>query len=75
MLNKAERNYCIARRELLATVRALEHFHEYLYGQEFHLCTNHSAFTWLIGFKNLRAQAVRWIQRLHEYFTSEHPHG
>jgi hypothetical protein len=37
-LNKAERNYCVTRRELLAIVRTLEHFHKYLYGQQFHLC-------------------------------------
>jgi hypothetical protein len=33
MLNKAERNYCVPRWELLAIVRTLEHFHKYLYGQ------------------------------------------
>jgi hypothetical protein len=44
-LNKAERNYCFTRRELLAMVRTLEHFHKYLYGQQFHLRTDHSALT------------------------------
>jgi hypothetical protein len=39
MLNEAKRNYCVTRRQLLAIVRILEHFHKYLYGQEFHLCT------------------------------------
>ena len=43
-LSKAERNYCITRRELLAIVKTLEHFHKYLYGQEFHLRIDHSAF-------------------------------
>jgi hypothetical protein len=33
MLNKAERNYCITQQELLATMRTLEHFSKYLYGQ------------------------------------------
>jgi hypothetical protein len=75
-LNKAERNYCVTRRELLAIVRMLEHFHKYLYGQEFHLCTDHSVLTWLMNFKNLEGQTARWVQRLQEYnFTSEHRQG
>jgi hypothetical protein len=36
-LNKAEKNYTVIRRKLLAIMRTLEHFHKYLYGQEFHL--------------------------------------
>jgi hypothetical protein len=39
-INKAEGNYCVNRRELLAIVRTLEHFHKYLYGQQFHLRGN-----------------------------------
>jgi hypothetical protein len=72
-LNKAERNYCTSRRELLAIMRTLEHFHKYFYGQEFHLHTDHLALTWPMSFKNLEGQTARWIQRLQEYnFTSEH---
>jgi hypothetical protein len=75
-LNKVARNYCVTRRELLAIVRALEHFHKYLYGQEFHLRTDHSALTWLMSFKNLDVQTASWIRRLQEYnFTSEHRQG
>ena len=75
-LSKAERNYCVTRRELLAMVRTLEHFHKYLYGQQFHLRTDHSALTWLLNFKNLEGQTARWVQRLQEYhFTSEHRQG
>jgi hypothetical protein len=72
-LNKAERKYCVTRRELLAIVRTLEHIQKYLYGQQFHLCTDYSALTWFMSFKNLEEQTERWIQRLQEYnFTSEH---
>jgi hypothetical protein len=75
-LSRAEGNYCVTRRELLAIVRMLEHFHKYLYGQEFRLRTDHSVLTWLMTFKNLEGQAARWIQRLQEYnFTSEHRQG
>jgi hypothetical protein len=65
-LNKAERNYWVTRRQLLATVRTLEHFHKYVYGKQFHLRTEHSALTWLMSFKNLEGQTARWIQRLQE---------
>jgi hypothetical protein len=54
-------------------VRTLEHFHKYLYGQLFHLRTDHSALTWLLSFRNLEGQTECWIQRLQEYnFTSEY---
>jgi hypothetical protein len=42
-------------------VRALEHFNKYLYRQEFHLHTDHSALTWLMSFKNLEGQMARWF--------------
>jgi hypothetical protein len=72
-LNKAERNYCVTRRELLAIVRTLEQFHKCLYRREFHLHTNHSVLTWLMIFKNLEGETARWIQRLQEYnFVFEH---
>jgi hypothetical protein len=75
-LSKAERNYCLTRRELLATVKTLEHFHKYLYGQEFHLLTDHSALTCLLSFRNFEGQTAHWVQRLQEYnFTSEHRQG
>jgi hypothetical protein len=64
--NKAERNYCVSRRELLGMVRALEEFHKYLYGNEFHLCTDHSALTRILSFKTVEGQSARWIQPLQE---------
>jgi hypothetical protein len=44
-LSKAERNYCVTHRELLAIVKTLERFHKLLYGQEFHLHTDPSTLT------------------------------
>jgi hypothetical protein len=61
---KAEKDYCVTRRELLAIVRTPEHFRKYIYEQDFHLHTDHSALNWLMGFKNLERQTARWIQHL-----------
>jgi hypothetical protein len=57
-LSKAERNYCVTRRDLLVIVKTLANFHKYLYGQEFHLRTDHSALTWLLNFKNQEGQTA-----------------
>jgi len=65
-LSKAERNYCVTRQELLAIVKTLEHFHKYLYGQEFHWCTDHSTLTWLLRFRNLEGQIDQRAQHLQE---------
>ncbi|GFX57866.1 hypothetical protein TNCV_3068331 [Trichonephila clavipes] len=66
-LCKTERNYCVTRKELLAIVKAVEHFHPYLYGRRFLLRTDHASLTWLLNFKNSEGQIARWIQRLQEY--------
>ncbi|GFW40401.1 retrovirus-related Pol polyprotein from transposon 412 [Trichonephila clavipes] len=59
-LSKPERNYCVTRKELLAIVKAIEHFHHYLYGQKFLLRTDRTVRT--------EGQVARWIQRLNEYY-------
>lgn len=51
-MNQHEQLYCITRKELLAVVTALKHFHCYLYGQEVLLRTDNSAVSWL---RNLKA--------------------
>jgi hypothetical protein len=55
-LNKAEINYCVTRRELLAMVTAPEQLHKYLYGKEFHLCTDYCALTRILSSKNVEVQ-------------------
>ncbi|GFW99814.1 retrovirus-related Pol polyprotein from transposon 412 [Trichonephila clavipes] len=67
-LSKPERNYCVTRKELLAIVKAIEHFHHYVYGQKFLLRTDHASLTWLMNFRNTEGQVARWIQRLNEYY-------
>ncbi|GBO25603.1 Retrovirus-related Pol polyprotein from transposon 297 [Araneus ventricosus] len=54
-LNKPERN-CVTRKELLAIVKFIEHFHHYLYGRKFLLRTDHSSLRWLLILGNLKAR-------------------
>ena len=66
-LNKHERNYCITRKELLAVVEAVKHFHHYLYGVTVIVRTDHGALTWLLNFKNIEGQMARWLETLGAY--------
>ena len=67
VLNKAERNYCITRRELLAIVASVKSFHHYLYGRKFQIRTDHISLKWLLSFKDLEGQLARWLERLQQY--------
>jgi hypothetical protein len=66
-LTRSERNYCVTRKELLAVVKAIEHFNYYLYGQKFRVRTDHSALQWLMNFKEPQGQVARWIEKLQAY--------
>ncbi|GBN15820.1 Retrovirus-related Pol polyprotein from transposon 297 [Araneus ventricosus] len=75
-VGKPERNYCVTRKELLAIVKSIEHFHHYLYGRKFLLRTDHDSLRWLLNFKEPEGQIARWIQRLQEYdFEIQHRKG
>lgn len=50
-LSKHERQYCITKKELLAVVEAIKHFHYYLFGTKFLVRTDHGALSWLRRFK------------------------
>lgn len=66
-MNKHEMQYCITRKELLAVVKALKHFHHYLYGREFLLRTDNAAVSWLRNLKTPTGQTARWLQELGTY--------
>ncbi|KAJ8380842.1 hypothetical protein SKAU_G00016200 [Synaphobranchus kaupii] len=68
--DKAERRYCITRRELLAVVLAIRHFKYYLCGLHFTVRTDHSALQWLMSFKEPEGQVARWIEELQSYHFS-----
>ena len=75
-LSRPEMNYCTTRRELLAVVRSVEHFHQYLYGSPFTLRTDHASLAWLMSFRNPEGQLARWIETLGAYtYTIIHRKG
>ena len=66
-LSRAEKNYCVMRRELLAVVVYLKQFKQYLHGQKVILRTDHAALRWLLNFKNPEGQLARWLEVISEY--------
>ena len=66
-LSKPEKIYCVTRKELLAVVKSLAHFHPYLYGAKFTIRTDHAALRWLKSLKAPEGQLARWLGRLEEY--------
>lgn len=76
VLGRSERQYCTTRKELLAAVKAVKHFHPYLYGRSFTLRTDHAALRWLLSFRHPEGQIARWLERLQQYdFRVEHRPG
>ncbi|MCG7876282.1 MAG: RNase H-like domain-containing protein [Candidatus Thiodiazotropha endolucinida] len=74
--SKAERNYCVTRRELLAVVNAIKHFHHYLYGNRFTVRSDHGSLRWLLNFKILDGQLARMLTFLSAYdFSIQHRAG
>ena len=70
-----EKNYCVTRKELLAVILALDHFHPYLYGAKFKIRTDHAALRWLKTLRNPEGQLARWIGKLeqHDYNIEYRP--
>ena len=74
--NKAERRYCVTRRELLVVVLSIRHLRYYLCGLPFTVKTDHSALQWLMTFKEPEGQVARWLEELQAYvFKVEHRAG
>jgi len=67
VLNRAERNYCVTRRELLSIVELIKAFHHYLYGRKFLVHTDYASLKWLLSFKDIEEQLARWMEKLQHY--------
>jgi len=67
VLNRAERNYCITRCELLSIVESIKTFHHNLYGRKFLVRTEHASLKWLLSFKDVKRQLTCWLEKLQQY--------
>ena len=75
-LTKAQRQYCVTRKELLAVVYFVQYFRHYLLGRDFVIRTDHSALRWVMSFKDPRDQMARWLEVLCQYqFKIVHRNG
>lgn len=74
--SKPEKNYCVTRKELVAVMKGLAHFHHYLYGSHFTIRTDHAALRWLKTLREPEGQLARWIGKLEQYnYVIEHRPG
>ena len=67
VLTKPERQYCVTRREMLATVHFCKYFKHYLLGRKFILRTDHASLKWLKSFKEPEGQVARWLEVLETF--------
>ncbi|MGL4850984.1 MAG: reverse transcriptase domain-containing protein [Clostridium sp.] len=66
-LEKAHKNYSTTDKELLAVVKSIDHYRNYLLGKEFTLKTDHKSLTYLWETKNPTSRILRWAMKLQEY--------
>jgi hypothetical protein len=63
-LNKAEKNYCITDKELLAVLYFIEYYRKYLLGRAFTVRTDHQVLIWLFSLKEPKGRIARWVEIL-----------
>ena len=56
VLDKAEINYCVTRRELLTVIHSVKNFHRYLIDKKFNIRADHALLTCLLNFKEPEGQ-------------------
>ncbi|BHF81929.1 hypothetical protein SprV_0802506400 [Sparganum proliferum] len=66
-LTKAERCYCVIRKEMLALTHFVEECRPYPQFRPFIVRTDHSSLIWLRNFKNHEGQVARWQEKLAEF--------
>lgn len=66
-LNRAETNYCVTDKELLAIKYFVEYFRHYLLGRHFTVRSDHRALKFLFSMKSPSGRIARWIEILSGY--------
>lgn len=67
-LTKAERRYCVTRKELLAVYYFVKYFRHYLFGRPFKVRTDHKALLWMLNWKKPNtSQYCLWKAELEMY--------
>ena len=75
-LNKAEKNYCITEKELLAVRYFIEYYRQYLLNRCFRVRTDNQALIWLFRLKEPRGKIAKWLEILSQYdFSIEYRPG
>ena len=63
----AEKNYDTSQKELLAIVKSLEHFKQFLYGKEFIIKTDHQPLRAIKAKARPSIRLGRWLNDLADY--------
>ena len=63
-MTKAEGNYCVTRKELLAVVEFVKQFRHYLQGPKFRIRIDHAPLRSVLKVKEPEGQLARWIELL-----------
>lgn len=66
-LQGREQSYAVIEKECLAVVWGVQKFHQYLYGHEFLLETDHQPLTYLDKSKTENSRLMRWALLLQQY--------
>ena len=75
-MNAAEKNNATSQKELLAILKAMEHFRQFLYGKEFIIKTDHAPLTSIKTNSKPSARIGRWLGDLADYeFKIQHKKG
>jgi hypothetical protein len=70
LLNKAEKNYCVTDKELLAVRYFIENYRQYLLGRKLCVRTDHQALIWLFSMKEPKGRLARWLEILSPFMFS-----